>query len=81
MPHTSGSIERNDWIDSFRWWWTENNYEQRAGALRMYVGPTIPTARGVKDIRAVAEVAFDDLDATTLEFLISKGMTIPNFLD
>jgi hypothetical protein len=74
-------MERTGHIDSLRQWWTVNGPYQRAGALEMGVGPTIKTAKGVKDIRAVAAAAFDDLDATTLEFLISKSMNDPYFLD
>jgi hypothetical protein len=73
--------KRTDRLNALRWWWNANNAEQRAGALRMYVGPTIETVNGVKDIRTVAEVSFDDLDQTTLDLFISKSMNDPHFLD
>ena len=74
-------VERTDYLNALRHWWNGGNAKQRADALRMYVGPTIETVNGVKDIRTVAELAFDDLDQTTLELLVFKFMTIPTFLD
>jgi hypothetical protein len=73
--------KRSDYLNALRRWWNGGNAEQRAGALRMYVGPTIETGNGVQDIRTVAELSFEELDQTTLELLMSKSMTIPNFLD
>jgi hypothetical protein len=74
-------VERTDYLNALRHWWNGGNAKQRADALRMYVGPTIETVNGVKDIRTVAELSFEEVDQITVERLIDMSMTIPNFLD
>ena len=75
-------LQKEAFLKSMRWWWGAcKDSEQRAEALRMYVGPTIETANGIKEIWEIAQVAsVDDLDDIVIKVLKEHADRIPYFL-